>query len=143
MCCCIFLMPRPLKWCILGASSIILYKNIHNYSLGMCGSNFYETDVTSIVIFDWIWKRRLQSTVHPVRKWIYIWHKLPRTFDFSSSIFCWLGSPWNTKDMRVTFWNTIRNEWMNFKCVNKTFFHLFENPPASTCTYLGLLTYPN
>ena len=34
----------------------------------MCGSNFYETDVTSIVSFDWIWKRRLQSTVHPVRK---------------------------------------------------------------------------
>ena len=39
-------MPRPLKWGILGASTIILYKDIDKYAF-MCGSNFYETDVIS------------------------------------------------------------------------------------------------
>ena len=37
-------MPRPLKWGILGASTIILSKDIDKYAF-MCGSNFYETDV--------------------------------------------------------------------------------------------------
>ena len=39
-------MPRPLKRGILGASTIILTKDIFKYAI-MCGSNFYETDVTS------------------------------------------------------------------------------------------------
>ena len=38
-------MPRPLKRRVLGASTIILSKDIDNYAF-MCGSNFYETDVT-------------------------------------------------------------------------------------------------
>ena len=38
-------MPRPLKRGILGASTIILTKDIDKYAF-MCGSNFYETDVT-------------------------------------------------------------------------------------------------
>ena len=39
-------MPRPLlKRGILGASTIILSKNIDKYAF-MCGSNFYETDVS-------------------------------------------------------------------------------------------------
>ena len=38
-------MPRPLKRGILGASTIILSKDIDKYAI--CGSNFYETDVTS------------------------------------------------------------------------------------------------
>ena len=38
-------MPRPLKRGILGASTIILSKDIDKYA--MCGSNLYETDVTS------------------------------------------------------------------------------------------------
>ena len=37
-------MPRPLKWGILGASTIILSEDIGKYAF-MCGSNFYETDV--------------------------------------------------------------------------------------------------
>ena len=37
-------MPRPLKWGILGASTIILSKDIDKYAF-MCGSNFHETDV--------------------------------------------------------------------------------------------------
>ena len=37
-------MPRPLKRGILGASSIILFKDIDKYAF-ICGSNFYETDV--------------------------------------------------------------------------------------------------
>ena len=37
-------MPRPLKRGILGASTIILFKDIDKYAF-MCGSNFYETDV--------------------------------------------------------------------------------------------------
>ena len=37
-------MPRPLKQGILGASTIILSKDIDKYAF-MCGSNFYETDV--------------------------------------------------------------------------------------------------
>ena len=41
---CKFLMPRPLKRGILGASTIILSKDIDKYSF-MCGSNFYESDV--------------------------------------------------------------------------------------------------
>ena len=39
-------MPRPLKRGILGASIIILSKDIDKYAF-MCGSNFYETDVKS------------------------------------------------------------------------------------------------
>ena len=42
---CKFLMPRPLKWGILGASTIILSKDIDKYAF-MCGSNFYESDVS-------------------------------------------------------------------------------------------------
>ena len=38
-------MPRPLKRGILGASTIILSKYIDKYAF-MCGSNFYESDVT-------------------------------------------------------------------------------------------------
>ena len=38
-------MPRPLKRGILGASTIILSKDIDKYTF-MCGSNFYESDVT-------------------------------------------------------------------------------------------------
>ena len=41
---CKFLMPRPLKRGILGASTIILSKDIDKYAF-MCGSNFYESDV--------------------------------------------------------------------------------------------------
>ena len=37
-------MPRTLKRGILGASLIILFKDIDKYAC-MCGSNFYETDV--------------------------------------------------------------------------------------------------
>ena len=37
-------MPRPLKRGKLGASTIILSKDIDKYAF-MCGSNFYETDV--------------------------------------------------------------------------------------------------
>ena len=39
-------MPRLLKRGILGASTIILSKDIDKYAF-MCGSNFYETDVRS------------------------------------------------------------------------------------------------
>ena len=43
---CKFLMPRPLKQgIILGASTIILSKDIDEYAF-MCGSNFYESDVS-------------------------------------------------------------------------------------------------
>ena len=41
---CKFIMQRPLKQGILGASTIILSKGIDKYAL-MCGSNFYETDI--------------------------------------------------------------------------------------------------
>ena len=37
-------MPRHLKWDILGASTIILSKDIDKYAF-ICGSNSYETDV--------------------------------------------------------------------------------------------------
>ena len=37
-------MPRPLKWGILGTSTIILSKDIDEHAF-MCGSNFYETAV--------------------------------------------------------------------------------------------------
>ena len=48
-------MPRPLKWGILGASTIILSKDIDKYAF-MCGSNFYKTDVNWVVtdLFDLI-----------------------------------------------------------------------------------------
>ena len=39
-------MPRPLKRGILGASTIILSKDIDKYAF-MCGSNFYKTDVNT------------------------------------------------------------------------------------------------
>ena len=38
-------MPGPLKRGMLVASTIILSKDIDKYA--MCGSNFYETDITS------------------------------------------------------------------------------------------------
>ena len=41
-------MPKPLKWGILGASTIILSKDIDKYAF-MCGSNFYESDVICVV----------------------------------------------------------------------------------------------
>ena len=37
-------MPRPLRQGILGATTIILSKDIDK-CVFMCGSNFYETDV--------------------------------------------------------------------------------------------------
>ena len=37
-------MPRPLKRGVLGASTIILSKDVGKYAF-MCGSNFYESDV--------------------------------------------------------------------------------------------------
>ena len=40
-------MPRLLKQVLLGASTIILSKDIDKYAF-MCGSSFYETDVTSV-----------------------------------------------------------------------------------------------
>ena len=40
-------MPRSLKRGILGASTIILSKDIDKCAF-MCGSNFYETDVNLI-----------------------------------------------------------------------------------------------
>ena len=45
-------MPRPLKQGILGASTIILSKDIDKYAF-MCGSNFYETDVKGHPITTW------------------------------------------------------------------------------------------
>ena len=39
-----FVIPRPLKRGILGASTIILSKDIDKFAF-MCGSNFNETDV--------------------------------------------------------------------------------------------------
>ena len=43
-------MPRPLKRGILGASTIILSKDINKYAF-MFGSNFYETDVSYVTYF--------------------------------------------------------------------------------------------
>ena len=43
-------MPRPLKQGILGASTIILSKDIDKYaSMYVCGSNFYESDIINKV----------------------------------------------------------------------------------------------
>ena len=39
-------MPIPLKWGILGAITIILFKDIDKHAF-KCGSNFYETDFNS------------------------------------------------------------------------------------------------
>ena len=44
-----FLIAKSLKRCILGASTIIISKDIDKYAF-MCGSNFYETDVSLPVI---------------------------------------------------------------------------------------------
>ena len=44
-------MPRPLKRDILGASTIILSKDIDKYAF-ICGSNFYETDVSMNVLIN-------------------------------------------------------------------------------------------
>ena len=41
-------MSRPLKRGILGASTIILSKDIHKYAF-MCGLNFNETDVILMI----------------------------------------------------------------------------------------------
>ena len=43
---------RPLKWGILGASTINLSKDIDKYAF-MCGSNFYESDFTYGSEFLW------------------------------------------------------------------------------------------
>jgi hypothetical protein len=43
---CKVLMPRPIKRGILGASTLILSKDIDKYAF-MCGSNFNETDVNT------------------------------------------------------------------------------------------------
>ena len=40
-------MARPLERGKLGASTIILFKDIDKYAF-MCGSNFNETDVTYV-----------------------------------------------------------------------------------------------
>ena len=50
-------MPRPLKRGILGASTIILSKDIDKYAF-MCGLNFYETD-SSQKVFKNIFHARL------------------------------------------------------------------------------------
>ena len=42
-------MPRPLKRGIIDASTIILSKGINTYAF-MCGSNFYESDVSLVKI---------------------------------------------------------------------------------------------
>ena len=42
-------MPRPLKRGILGASTIILSKDIDKYAF-MSGSNFNETDVSQVLV---------------------------------------------------------------------------------------------
>ena len=42
-------MPRPLKRGLLGASTIILSKDIDKYAF-MCGSNFNETDITTSIL---------------------------------------------------------------------------------------------
>ena len=42
-------MPRPLKRGILGASTIILSKDIDNYAY-KCRSNFYRSDVMTVII---------------------------------------------------------------------------------------------
>ena len=69
---CKFLMPRPFKQGILGASTTILSNVIDKYAF-MCGSNFYESDVTpklhalrkNDLYRKWIWRlcqtRYLQS----------------------------------------------------------------------------------
>ena len=41
-------MPRSLKQGILGASTILLSKDIDKYAF-ICGSNFNETDVTCLL----------------------------------------------------------------------------------------------
>ena len=47
-------MPRPLKQGLLGASTIILSKDIDKYAF-MCGSNFNETDITiSLALISYI-----------------------------------------------------------------------------------------
>ena len=43
-------MPRPLKRGLLGASTKILSKDIDKYAF-ICGSNFYETDVSKQLTF--------------------------------------------------------------------------------------------
>ena len=43
-------MPRTLKRGILGASTIILSKDIDKYAF-RCGSNFYETDIRFNVLY--------------------------------------------------------------------------------------------
>ena len=43
---CKFFTPRPLKWGIKGASTIILSKDIDKYAI-MCDSDFYESDIIS------------------------------------------------------------------------------------------------
>ena len=40
-------MPRPLKRGILGANTIIVSKDIDKYAF-MCGSNFTETDFSTV-----------------------------------------------------------------------------------------------
>ena len=51
-------MPRPLKRGILGASTIILAKDIDKYAF-MCGSNFYETD---FICLKWYTTEKNQAT---------------------------------------------------------------------------------
>ena len=50
-------MPRPFKRGILGASTIILSKDIDKYAI-MCGQNVYETD-SSQKVFKNIFHARL------------------------------------------------------------------------------------
>ena len=59
-------MPRPLKRGILGASTIILSKDIDRYAF-MCGSIFYETDV--MFIYDNALKSRIgpDSVLYNIR----------------------------------------------------------------------------
>ena len=57
-------MPRPLKWGILGASTIILSKEIDKYAF-MCGSNFYESDVSRVKRDGLLKKSSSQKTFFP------------------------------------------------------------------------------
>ena len=65
-------MPRPVKWGMLGASTITLSKDIDKCA-SMCGSNFYETDVniTNIECFDLfaVMSRMIIRLEHQTQDW--------------------------------------------------------------------------
>ena len=69
-------MPRPLKRGILGASTIILSKDIYEYAF-ICGSNFNEIDVTYWAYHDMTYGQILIHTVpdNSYRFWADLIHK--------------------------------------------------------------------